>query len=158
MKAALAVAVVMALVAATTAGAASLITGKQIRNSSVTGKDVKNNSLTQKDIKETRGYVITTTAQVAPGGIEIISADCDPGGSVISGGWSMDTGGPFVDKTYDDASWSVGVDNFDSSLTSDVEVHAYCAPTGRILAASAGRRDRQVARDEQARRDARSHG
>ena len=59
MKAALAVAAVAALLVALPAagapsplaGAAQLITGRQIANSSITGKDVKNKSLTQGDFK-----------------------------------------------------------------------------------------------------------
>jgi hypothetical protein len=44
-------AVVAALAVAVPAGAARLITGKQVKNSSLTGADVKNKSLTSADIK-----------------------------------------------------------------------------------------------------------
>jgi hypothetical protein len=150
-----AVAVTLLVAAATSATAATLITGKQIRNGSITGKDVKNRSLTQSDVRFSRGNVITVTAQVPAGDIQIISADCDPGHTVISGGWSMISGTPFVDKTYDDASWSVGVDNFDGIQPSDVEVQAWCAPTGRLLAANTRQQEAQIERDIAARRASR---
>src|SRR5918999_1331684 len=47
----LAIVVVAILVSATSAGAAALITGAQIKNNSVTGKDVKNKSLTKRDFR-----------------------------------------------------------------------------------------------------------
>lgn len=43
--------VVAILVSASSAGAAALITGAQIKNNTVTGKDVKNKSLTKKDFR-----------------------------------------------------------------------------------------------------------
>jgi hypothetical protein len=45
------IAVVAILISATSAGAAALVTGAQIKNSSVTGKDIKDKSLTPKDFK-----------------------------------------------------------------------------------------------------------
>lgn len=51
LKAGLVAAVVAALVAGGTATAASLITGKQIKDRSITGRDIKTGSLTGKQIK-----------------------------------------------------------------------------------------------------------
>lgn len=132
------------LVTAGTAGAASLITGKDVKNGSLTGKDVKNRSITSRDI---RGPVPISAAQIhtvyatrtyGPGAIEILSVDCDPGENVVSGGWTIIGGDttPFVDKSYDEQSWSVGVDNFWSSIEADAEVYATCAPAGEPMAAS----------------------
>jgi len=147
----LAAVLVTLLVAAGTAGAATLVTGKTIKNSSVTGKDIKNHSLTAADLRGplpgTRAYVSETTVTYGAGAIEILTAECDPGDAVISGGWSMTAGAPFVDKSYDDASWSVGVDNFDGFVSSDVTVMAYCAPIGVATAANAGKRDDLIKKD-----------
>lgn len=139
------------LVAAGTAGAATLVTGASIKNGSVTGKDIRNHSLTRRDIKGplpgTRPYVAETTVTFGAGEIDIVSAVCDPGDAVISGGWSMTAGVPFVDKSYDDTSWSVGVDNFDQGVSSDITVMAYCAPIGVATAANAGKRDDLIEKD-----------
>lgn len=140
----------MLLALAGGAGAAQLITGKQVKNGSLTGKDIRNRSVTAADLRGpvpislSRIDVVYSTLTVAPGGVEILTVSCDPGRSVVSGGWSIIGGDttPFVDKSYDDVSWSVGIDNFNSSLTADAEVYAYCAKSGQAM--SAGRSDRRV--------------
>lgn len=161
LKTVVAVAIATALLAAATAGAAGLLTGGDIKNSSLTGKDVRNRSLTKKDI---RGFPqpqtlnrldkVSSSATYGPGAIEILTATCPPGEAVVSGGWTIIGGGtiPWIDKSYDDTSWSVGVDNFDSSISADADVDAYCAPAGEAIAASASKRAHLIARDEAARR------
>jgi hypothetical protein len=53
-----------------------------------------------------------------------------------------------VDKTYDDVSWSVGIDNFFSSISADAEVYAHCAPAGQAVAAGVSKSADLVAADE----------
>lgn len=150
-----------------TAGAAALIDGGDVKNGSLTGRDVKNRSLTKRDFRgSVRGpqgpegppgptvvnrigtYAAART--VGPGGIDILTVACPPGHAVVSGGWKIIGGDttPFVDQTYDDVSWSVGIDNFNSSLSADAEVYAHCAPAGQAVAAGVSRRARLIAADE----------
>lgn len=132
------------LIAVGTAEAASLITGKDVKNGSLTGKDVKNRSITSRDLRgplpisAAQIHTVYTTATYGPGAVEILSVDCDAGENVVSGGWTIIGGNtiPFVDKSYDERSWSVGVDNFNSSITADTEVYATCAPAGELMTAS----------------------
>jgi len=156
-----AAAIATALLVAATAGAAGLLTGGDIKNGSLTGKDVRNHSLTKKDIRGfpqpqalNRPDKVTASATYGPGTVEILTATCPPGEAIVSGGWTIIGGAtvPFVDKSYDETSWSVGVDNFQSSIDADAEVDAYCAPAGEAIAASASKRAHLIAADEAARR------
>jgi hypothetical protein len=163
--------------AGTAVGALSL-TGKDIKNGSITGKDVKNKSLSKADFKGSvrgpRGFTGQQGAQgpagpsvvarltpqsasetVAAGAIDSVTATCPAGQRVVSGGYFMDSGFAFADKTYDGASWTVGVDNSDSLVSSDVEATALCAPAGVAVAASVSKRNAAIARDEARRRDSR---
>lgn len=74
---------------------------------------------------------------------------------MVSGGWTIISGAAvsFVDKTYDDTSWSVGVDNFNGLDGADAEVYAHCAPAGQAVAASVSRRSGQVRADEARQRE-----
>jgi hypothetical protein len=153
------------------------LTGKDVRNSSLTGRDVKNKSLTRRDfrgsVRGPRGFTGPQGIQgppgptivnrigtygaamsVGPGGIDILTVACPPGHAVVSGGWTIIGGDtvPFVDKTYDDVSWSVGIDNFNSSISADAEVYAHCAPAGQAVAAGASRRASLIAADEDRQR------
>ena len=104
----------------------------------------------------------TTLSFTVPGGSDVYSTiksltvTCPAGQRVISGGWSTSSGVAFVDKTYDGASWSVGIDNYGSSVSASVQLTALCAPAGVAVASSAGHaaRDAQIARDERRHRSA----
>ena len=73
----LVIVVVAILVSATSAGAAALITGAQIKNNSVTGKDVKNKSLTKRDF---RGSVRGVRGVRGPQGPQGPKGDTGPQG------------------------------------------------------------------------------
>jgi hypothetical protein len=60
----------------------------------------------------------------------------------------------FIDKTYDGASWSVGVDNFDSTVNADVDLTALRAPAGVAVAATPCSRKAKLMRAVAARRRA----
>ena len=97
---------------------------------------------------------------VTPSSIKIITATCPPGQRVVSGGYFMSLGFAFSDKTYDGASWSVGVDNYESYIPSNGQVTALCAASGVAVATSAGRaaRDARIAQDVKRVRDLRLGG
>jgi hypothetical protein len=164
------VAAVAVFALSSSAAAVVLITGKDVKNSSLTGKDVKNRSLTKADfrgsVRGPRGFqgpqgpagptvvnrlgTVTGAMSVGAGGIDILTVACPPGQAVVSGGWTIIGGAtvPFVDKSYDDVSWSVGIDNFNSSISADPEVYAHCAPAGQAVAAGASRRSHLATTDE----------
>jgi hypothetical protein len=151
---------VASLLAATGAGAAALIDGGDVKNSSLTCKDVRNKSLTKADfrgsVRGPRGSpgpqgsqgppgptvlgriaYVERSFTVAAGDIDIQGVDCPSGYRIVSGGFTIISPGavPFVDKSYSQAEWSVGVDNFNSSLSADATAHAWCAPAGQAVAA-----------------------
>ena len=85
----LGVAVVGALVATASAGAAALIDGEDVKNSSLTGKDVKDKSLTKRDFRgSVRGPRGFQGAQGLPGpsGIASVSTVDGPAGAYCAGG------------------------------------------------------------------------
>lgn len=82
--------------------------------------------------------------------VQVITANCPVGQRVISGGWiTIGSAVAWADKTYDGASWSVGIDNFGNSTAATGSVTALCAPSGVAVASSAGhaKRDADVAHD-----------
>lgn len=133
--------------------AASLITGKQIKNGTITKKDISKGT-----VRSLRGLdgldgidgkagpagpagaagpagpnwsltPVGASYTIGAGVIDIYDVSCPAGLGIISGGWfTSSDGGAFVDKTYDGRSWSVGVDNYFGSISASVEVYAYCAP------------------------------
>lgn len=150
------------------AEAAQVITGAEIKNNTITGKDVRNRSLTRRDFRgSVRGapgprgaqgvpgpqgpagptvvgriVYVERSFSVAPGGIDIQGVACPPGYRVVSGGFTIIGADsvPFVDKSYSGAEWSIGVDNFNAvTTTADTTAHAWCAPAGQAVAATAGR-------------------
>lgn len=89
-----------------------------------------------------------------PGGsisaaVQSITVTCPAGQRVISGGYVMDSGVAYASKTYDGASWTVGVDNYGSSVTADGNVTALCSAAGVAVASKVGHaaRDAEIARD-----------
>lgn len=136
-------AVACALLAAGTAGAASLITGKQIKNGTVTGKDVKDRSLTAKELRgpipidAAKGHWVEANYSIPAGTIDIVDAVCPPGEAVVAGGW-FTTGNAFVDDSYDGTSWSVGVDAFDNASAADTRVKAWCVRSDTLIVARSG--------------------
>lgn len=167
----------VAAVLAITGGAfaAGQITGSQIKNSTITGKDVKNKSLTRKDF---RGSVQGPQGPQGPQGIggpqgpagptvvghityysgdftmtDVIDSatlDCPAGQRLVSGGYFVDSGYAFIDKTYDGASWTVGIDNSSGVSAAQGTITISCAPAGQAIAAkrvSHTRRNARIARD-----------
>jgi len=102
----------------------------------------------------------TTLDFSVPGGsgldsIQTITVACPAGHRVVSGGYFMDNGFAYADKTYDGASWSVGVDNFGNTLSADGQLTALCAPAGVAVAASASAKSARAARNrDEAKREA----
>ena len=88
--------------------------------------------------------------------IKIVTAACPAGQRVVSGGYFMDAGIAFADKTYDGNGWSVGIDNYGSSVTADGNITALCSPAGMAVASSVNARSAAVASDVAKRRA--SHG
>jgi hypothetical protein len=115
------------LIAATTAGAAAVIDGRDVVNGSLTGKDVRNMSLTKKDFKGSvrgpRGFrgpqgpagaqgapgpagaqgpagATNVTVRVGPVDLGGSVAECNPGERAVGGGgFTGDTGGYLYNST-----------------------------------------------------------
>ena len=136
-----------------TAFAATLITGKDIKDHTITKRDISKSTL--KALKGRAGapgapgapgpqglqggqgpagpnWALTPIAAsytIAAGGVDIADAPCPAGLGIVSGGWYTNAaGGAYTDQSFDGRSWSVGVDNFEGATPADVEVYAYCAP------------------------------
>lgn len=157
------IAVTALLLGATGAGAAALIDGADVKNSSLTGEDVKNRSLTEADFRGSvrgprgrRGFQGRQGAQgpagpTAPGQITIVRspqvyytdavesaiAFCPAGYRVIAGGGVNVADGQLgaTEASNDRSGWFViGVD-----LTAGggeyIQAQALCAPTGQAVAA-----------------------
>ena len=81
--------------------------------------------------------------------VQSITVTCPAGQRVISGGYVMDSGVAYASKTYDGASWTVGVDNYGSPVTADGNVTALCSAAGVAVASKVG----HAARDSQIKGD-----
>ena len=160
----LVVAAVSLLLAAGSAGAAALIDGGDVKNSSLTGKDVRDRSLTKRDfrgsVRGPRGVqgaqgvpgpqgppgptvvgqitTVSGSAAIAPNDFNIAAAACPPGQRVISGGATTITGqgGTWTDRASDDrTAWLAGGEDL-SGTGGTVTAYAYCVPAGQAVAAS----------------------
>jgi hypothetical protein len=84
--------VIAALVGGTAMGASTLITGKQVKNSSITGVDIKNKSLTPTDFKGSvrgeAGAAGPAGAQGAPGISGLVTVSSAPQSIPPGGTWS----------------------------------------------------------------------
>lgn len=92
-----------------------------------------------------------------PGGtsssaVQIVTVPCPAGQRVVSGGYVAIGGVAWADKTYDGMSWSVGIDNYGSSLSATGTVTALCSAAGVAVAASSNHaaRDAKIAHDRSA--------
>jgi hypothetical protein len=148
------IAVVGALVAATSAGAAALIDGGDVKNGSLTGKDVKNKSLTKKDfrgsVRGPRGFTgpqgaqgvagpagaagaTNVTVRVGPIELGQSTAPCNPGERAVGGGgFTGDAGGylynstPEQDAGQTPTAWTASAASAaDATLDDPVNVQAY---------------------------------
>ncbi|MCW3048001.1 MAG: hypothetical protein JWO74_2285 [Solirubrobacterales bacterium] len=154
-------AVVLACTGSAVAG--GLITGKQVKDGSLTGRDVKDKSLTPADFKGSvqgpqgaqglpgaagaagppgpAGPTVVNKltrvkqdAVIAAGNIGSVTATCPAGQNVVTGGYSDDSGLVFGNDSFGGAnSWSVLLDNYASSVSSNVSAMAYCAPAGQAV-------------------------
>jgi hypothetical protein len=141
-------------------GAARLITGAQIKNSSVTGADIKNKSLTPADFKGSvegkagpagpagptgpAGPAIVNAltrvpgdaVQVAPGAAAQSTATCPAGQGVVSGGFiSSGSGSVTAADTFGATNtWTVILDNIEALVAADVQSVAYCSPSNQAAA------------------------
>jgi hypothetical protein len=149
------------------------ITTKDIRNRSLMAKDFKSGQLPRgpRGVTGARGpqgpagpagpvnvggiVRVERTATVLPGDVDSVTAGCPAGYGFVSGGFqSISADGEvfFADTFGSRTTYSVGLDNFDSTLEGDITAVAFCAPSGRaIVATSASVRDR-IARLVRARR------
>lgn len=135
-----------------TATAASLITSRDIKNGTIKTADLaKSTKRALKGQRGPRGLTGPTGPQgpsvvgrvayversfsVAPGDVDIQGVDCPAGMNIVSGGFTLIGGDVFVSKSYGGHEWSVGVDNYDSSLDATATAHAWCAPAGQAIAA-----------------------
>lgn len=148
------------LVCAGSATAAATITGKQVKNSSLTGLDVKNRSLKAADLSRStvrslrgqrgatgasgpqgpagptvlgRTVRVEASTTIAPADVDSATVNCPPGYGLVSGSYSFIAADGEVfygDDFGSGTSWSVGGDNFDSSVEGDLTAIAYCAPAG----------------------------
>lgn len=156
MKWVVSLAVVGLLALAGGAGAASLVDGGDVKNNSLTGKDVRNRSLTQADFRgsvrgprgprglqgpqgpvgpSALGQIVSfeASATVPAGTVDGVSVSCDSGQGVIGGAFrstGADSEVFFSDSFGSTTTWSVGLDNFDSSIEADVTAVVFCAPRG----------------------------
>jgi len=158
-------ALIGALATAGTAGAAAVIDGGDVKNGSLTGKDVKNRSLTPTDFRGSvrgpqgpagpqgppgpvvlgRMTTVRASLSVPAGAVESVTAVCPAGYGVVSGGWTtVGISVAFIDRSFDGASWTLGVDNFDSPVNADSEVFANCVPRGQAMIVGARDRDARV--------------
>ena len=148
--------------------AASLITGKQIKNRSITSKDISR--ATMRSLQGRDGLdgepgdtgptgpqgpagppgpssiaqqtPVTVSATVAPGDVDHATATCPPGQGAVNGDWTyISAGGAVFFEDLAPGSFSVGADNFSSSLTGDLEVTVYCVPLGAAAGAVARKLD-----------------
>lgn len=79
---------------------------------------------------------------IAPGDVDHATASCPPGTGLLSGGFSFIAadGEVFYEQDFGSRnSWSVGGDNFDSSVTGELTAFAFCAPSGSAVAARVGK-------------------
>jgi hypothetical protein len=77
---------------------------------------------------------------LAPGAVDSVDATCPAGQNVVSGGFQSvgaDSEVFFADTFGSPNTWSVGLDNFDSTLSATVDAIAFCAPAGSAVAATA---------------------
>lgn len=90
---------------------------------------------------------------ISPGDVDHATASCPAGYGLISGGYSYISadGEVFYEDDFGSHnSWSVGGDNLDSSVTGELTAIAYCAPSGKAVAARVGKSQierRAAARD-----------
>lgn len=172
MKWVLGLAIVGLLAMAGAAGAASLIDGGDVKNSSLTGKDVRNRSLTQSDFRgsvrgprgpqgpqgpagvmSTSGItVVTAEAAVPAGGFGSAIAFCPAGQRVVSGGGFANNGGVdgLAASEPNDAStawFTIMADN--TGFGGTIQADALCATAGAAVISKTQSREatrREVAR------------
>jgi hypothetical protein len=162
-------ATLIALLAAVPAGAALVITGKQIRNNSITGKDVKNRSLSGRDFRgSVRGPAgpqgpqgpagvsrvteVQRTGTLSPGqstvdafGAGNFRAQCPAGSTVVGTGFNVSVSHVgFVAKF---GSFAGAYMYNDSGIAHGVSVQAICAygPSDGAAAAAVRRRAARTA-------------
>jgi hypothetical protein len=75
------------------------------------------------------------TVSIPAGDVGSTSATCPTGQGIVSGGNTFISadGEIFYEDTFDSRSWSVGGDNFDSSLSGELTAIAFCAPVGKAV-------------------------
>lgn len=86
-------------------------------------------------VNTTEQMKVTATKTLAPGAIDGAAAECPAGQRVLSGGYSMISGGAevFVDRPSDaDGAWIVLFHNY-STTSGDLTVYAYCAQEGKAI-------------------------
>lgn len=165
-----------------TAVATGLVTGAQIKDHTITSRDIRSSGISRRNIAagaisatEIATHAITSeeiapdtipaavavakltpievTQAVPAGAVTHVTASCPPGMNAISGDWQI-IGGysyPFYEDTGA-TGYSVGVDNFESSLTATATARVFCAPAGAAVIASKDSESKLDARDAQQRR------
>ena len=87
------------------------------------------------------------TVSIPAGDIGSATATCPSGQGIVSGGYTFFSaeGETFYEESFDTRSWSVGGDNFDSSMSGELYAVAFCAPQA-LPSRQHGRRTYVIAR------------
>lgn len=95
---------------------------------------------------------------VVAGDTDVQGVACPASHSIVSGGFTIFgiDAVPFVNTSYSGAEWSLGVDNYNSTVSALATAYARCAPTGRAVVASKLSVNSQRARAERMQRAARA--
>ena len=141
---ALLAALVMALVAAGSATAGSLITGKKIKDSSITGRDIRNGSL---DVGDLRARAVARMTAVdartrveATGRISLdgrttaeVTATCPAGQVALGGGGSL-TNNPANGSLVSSVPVTTGPDSPPTGWSVRMRAHSSVGPHGEPIA------------------------
>jgi hypothetical protein len=155
-------AVGLAVVVASGATAASLVTSGDIKNKTIKKKDLSGKAVRQLEGNEgpqgpqgprgaqgpegppgpnivNRLTRVEAEKTVAAGDVDSVDATCPAGQGIVTGAFrSISADGEvFFSDTFESPdSWAVGLDNFDSTVEGTVTAIAFCAPSGQAVGAS----------------------
>jgi hypothetical protein len=98
----------------------------------------------------------TVPGGFSPASVALVDAVCPPGMVAIAGSFGFDSGIVFVSGiNAGGTKWTVGLDNFGSDFTANIDVYAHCAPNVTVNVASkdAAPMRSQALREERLARD-----
>jgi hypothetical protein len=134
------------------------LTGKDVRNKSLTRQDFRGSVQGPRGPRgrtgpqgaagpqgppgpTVLGRIVRVEASkvIVAGDVDSITASCPAGHGVVSGGYVAIAadGEVFMEDDFGSRTgWTVGLDNFDSSISGDLTAIAYCAPAGQAVTAA----------------------